>query len=216
MEPNSGCGTGGMRAAAVTDLPAVAPGDRVTVTYDCGARLTSTVARKALMAVTGLILVAFLLMHMFGNTKLLIPEIGAQEFDEYSHYLRRFLYPVLPPMFFLWLFRIALLLSAAVHIIAAVQRTKGQPRLGPIQPWLYRMQQKAEDSVKRGDVVEATRRLENLATRLLAVGREDLAQMAMVEARRVSKTSALSEEGRKALKFGTRMLLALPQPGEDR
>ena len=81
---------------------------------------------------------------------------------------------------------------------------------------LYRMQQKAEDSVKRGDVVEATRRLENLATRLLAVGREDLAQMAMVEARRVSKTSALSEEGRKALKFGTRMLLALPQPGEDR
>ncbi len=45
MEPNSGCGTGGMRAAAVTDLPAVAPGDRVTVTYDCGARLTSTVAR---------------------------------------------------------------------------------------------------------------------------------------------------------------------------
>ena len=75
------------------------------------------------MAVTGLILVAFLLMHMFGNTKLLIPEIGAQEFDEYSHYLRRFLYPVLPPMFFLWLFRIALLLSAAVHIIAAVQLT---------------------------------------------------------------------------------------------
>ncbi|NLH70262.1 MAG: succinate dehydrogenase cytochrome b subunit [Brooklawnia sp.] len=85
--------------------------------------LTSTVARKALMAVTGLILVAFLLMHMFGNTKLLIPEIGAQEFDEYSHYLRRFLYPVLPPMLFLWLFRIALLLSAVVHIVAAVQLT---------------------------------------------------------------------------------------------
>jgi len=80
---------------------------------------------------------------------------------------------------------------------------------------LYRMQQKAEDSVMRGNVIEATRRLENLATRLLAVGQEDLAQMAMVEARRVSKTSALSEEGRKTLKFGTRMLLALPQPGEE-
>lgn len=80
---------------------------------------------------------------------------------------------------------------------------------------LYRMQQKAEDAVMRGNVVEATRRLENLATRLLAAGQEDLAQMAMMEARRVSKTSALSEEGRKSLKFGTRMLLALPQPGED-
>lgn len=32
--------------------------------------------------------------------------------------------------------------AASVGIIAAVQRTKGQPRLGPIQPWLYRMQQK--------------------------------------------------------------------------
>ena len=44
--------------------------------------LTSTVARKALMAVTGLILVAFLLMHMFGNLKLLIHNVGLQEFDE--------------------------------------------------------------------------------------------------------------------------------------
>lgn len=75
------------------------------------------------MAVTGFILVAFLLMHMFGNTKLLIPEIGAQEFDEYSHSLRTFLYPILPPMFFLWAFRIALAFSAVVHIIAAVQLT---------------------------------------------------------------------------------------------
>lgn len=75
------------------------------------------------MAVTGFILVAFLLMHMFGNTKLLIPEIGAQEFDEYSHSLRTFLYPILPPMFFLWCFRIALAFSAVVHIIAAVQLT---------------------------------------------------------------------------------------------
>lgn len=75
------------------------------------------------MAVTGLILVAFLLMHMFGNSKLLIPGVGAEEFDEYSHSLRRFLYPILPPMFFLWLFRLALLFSVVVHMIAAVQLT---------------------------------------------------------------------------------------------
>jgi Ca-activated chloride channel family protein len=77
---------------------------------------------------------------------------------------------------------------------------------------LYRMQQKAEDAVAKGNVAEATRRLENLATRLLAAGQEDLAQMAIVEARRVASTNMLSEEGRKTLKFGTRMLLALPEP----
>lgn len=80
---------------------------------------------------------------------------------------------------------------------------------------LYRMQQKAEMAATSGNVVEATRRLENLATRLLAAGQEELAQMAIVEARRVSKTSMLSEEGRKTLKFGTRSLLALPEPRTD-
>ncbi|MBN2303005.1 MAG: DnaJ domain-containing protein [Anaerolineae bacterium] len=80
---------------------------------------------------------------------------------------------------------------------------------------LYRMQQKAEAAATSGNVVEATRRLENLATRLLAAGQEDLAQMAIVEARRVSKTHMLSEEGRKTLKFGTRRLLALPEPGAE-
>jgi Ca-activated chloride channel family protein len=80
---------------------------------------------------------------------------------------------------------------------------------------LYRMQQKAEDSLAKGNVAEATRRLENLATRLLAAGQDDLAQMAIVEAKRVSNTNMLSEEGRKTLKFGTRMLLALPQPREE-
>ena len=80
---------------------------------------------------------------------------------------------------------------------------------------LYRMQQKAEVSLLEGHVVEATRRLENLATRLLAAGQNELAQMALIEARRVSHTSTLSEEGRKTLKFGTRRLLALPEPGGE-
>ncbi len=80
---------------------------------------------------------------------------------------------------------------------------------------LYRMQQKAEQAIQQGDIVSATRRLENLATRLLAAGQEELAQVAKEEARRVSQTRAFSEEGRKGLKFGTRMLLALPEPRED-
>jgi len=81
---------------------------------------------------------------------------------------------------------------------------------------LYRIQEKAQQSLAQGNVAEATRRLENLATRLLASGQDELAQMAIIEARRVASTSVLSEEGRKTLKFGTRMLLALPEPEGDR
>ncbi len=76
---------------------------------------------------------------------------------------------------------------------------------------LYRMQERANDSLARGEVHEATRQLENLATRLLAAGQNNLANAAMAEARRVSSTNMLSEEGHKALKYGTRMLLAAPE-----
>ena len=75
---------------------------------------------------------------------------------------------------------------------------------------LYRMQQKAEEAIRRGDMNEATRSLENLATRLLAAGQDDLAHQAMAEARRVAHTHTLSEEGHKALKYGTRALLLSP------
>lgn len=80
---------------------------------------------------------------------------------------------------------------------------------------LHRMQQKAEEAVKRGDVREATRRLENLATRLLAAGHDELAQQAISEAQRVSSTSALSDEGQKRLKYGTRMLLLTSQGSSE-
>lgn len=72
------------------------------------------------MAVTGLFLIAFLLMHMFGNFKLLM---GAEAFDHYSHFLREFLYPIFPKMVFLWLFRIALLASVVLHIWSATRLT---------------------------------------------------------------------------------------------
>ncbi|MFB9618176.1 succinate dehydrogenase cytochrome b subunit [Brooklawnia cerclae] len=84
--------------------------------------MRSTVARKALMAVTGLFLVLFLLMHMFGNLKLLIPDNGA-EFDEYSEALRTFLYPVLPEKFFLTCFRGVLAVAILVHLEAAIRLT---------------------------------------------------------------------------------------------
>jgi Ca-activated chloride channel family protein len=80
---------------------------------------------------------------------------------------------------------------------------------------LYRMQERAQEALASGDVKEATRRLENLATRLLAMGEEDLAHQARSEARRVAYTSSLSDEGRKTLKYQTRFLLLGASMGEE-
>ena len=79
---------------------------------------------------------------------------------------------------------------------------------------LYRMQERAREALERGDVVEATRRLENLATRFLDMGEEELANQALSEARRVAHTSSLSDRGSKALRFHTRYLLAEPSGNE--
>lgn len=78
---------------------------------------------------------------------------------------------------------------------------------------LYRMQERAQEALATGDIQEATRRLENLATRLLAIGEEELAHQARSEALRVAHTSNLSDQGRKALKYQTRFLLK--GPNED-
>lgn len=72
---------------------------------------------------------------------------------------------------------------------------------------LYRMQERAQEALESGDVREATRRLENLATRLLELGEPELAQQARAEAQQVAYTYNLTDKGRKSLKYQTRTLL---------
>lgn len=71
---------------------------------------------------------------------------------------------------------------------------------------LYRLQSRAQDALQKGDVAEATRKLEYLATRLFENGAEELGKAALHEARRVAHTKKLSDEGAKQLKYGTRAL----------
>jgi Ca-activated chloride channel family protein len=78
---------------------------------------------------------------------------------------------------------------------------------------LYRMQEKARHEAELGQTVQAARRLENLATHLMASGERELAKAALNEAARVTHTRRLSMEGEKILKYGTRNLL-LPAPSE--
>jgi succinate dehydrogenase / fumarate reductase cytochrome b subunit len=70
------------------------------------------------MAVTGLILIAFLLMHMIGNLKMFL---GAEEFNHYAEWLKQdLLYPFLPHGTFIWLFRAVLLACIVLHMFSAV------------------------------------------------------------------------------------------------
>jgi Ca-activated chloride channel family protein len=72
---------------------------------------------------------------------------------------------------------------------------------------LYRLHDRAREAIQQGDIAEATRKLEALATRLFESGQEELAQAALQEAQIVSQTQSLSDEGTKRLKYGTRALL---------
>jgi succinate dehydrogenase / fumarate reductase cytochrome b subunit len=76
----------------------------------------TTVAQKAAMAVSGLILVGYLLAHMYGNLKLFS---GQQAFDDYSHHLRELGEPLLPHTGALWIIRVVLLASVLIHMVAA-------------------------------------------------------------------------------------------------
>ena len=72
---------------------------------------------KSLMALSGLIMVGYLLLHMYGNLKLFS---GQEAFDNYSHYLRVILYPLLPHSGLLWIIRVVLLASVVAHFVSAI------------------------------------------------------------------------------------------------
>lgn len=72
---------------------------------------------KALMAVTGLIMIAFLLMHMYGNLKMFL---GAESFNHYAEWLKgEILYPLVPKGWFIWIFRAFMVVSILLHMYAA-------------------------------------------------------------------------------------------------
>jgi succinate dehydrogenase / fumarate reductase, cytochrome b subunit len=77
---------------------------------------SSTILLKMLMAVTGLVFIGYLLLHMYGNLKVFS---GQEAFDDYAHHLRTFGEPILPYSGLLWIIRVVLLGSLVVHAYAA-------------------------------------------------------------------------------------------------
>lgn len=88
-----------------------------TTTSTAAARArASTIVWKLSMAVTGLVFILYVLAHMYGNLKVFA---GPESFDEYAHHLRTLGTPILPESGLLWIIRVVLLVSLAVHATAA-------------------------------------------------------------------------------------------------
>ena len=76
------------------------------------------VGKKVVMAVTGTVLILFVIAHMLGNLKIFS---GPDQINAYSRFLREVGMPELAYGQLLWAVRIILLACVALHITAAVQ-----------------------------------------------------------------------------------------------
>lgn len=88
----------------------------------------TSVGKKSIMAVSGLVLFGFVLVHMIGNMKLFL---GPESLNHYAHWLREVGYPVLPHGGALWIFRIGLLFAVLLHIGSATELTMRNRRARP-------------------------------------------------------------------------------------
>ncbi len=90
----------------------------------------SAVGKKSVMALTGIMLLGFVLVHMIGNLKIYL---GASHLNEYGEWLRMIGEPALPRTVFLWLLRIGLIGAFAFHIHSAYSLTRMNQRARPVK-----------------------------------------------------------------------------------
>jgi len=85
----------------------------------------STVGKKQFVAITGAILVGYLILHMLGNLNSAFgPGADEARVDWYAHWLRDVGEPLLPHAFILWAVRVILLSALVIHITGIVQLVK--------------------------------------------------------------------------------------------
>jgi succinate dehydrogenase / fumarate reductase, cytochrome b subunit len=80
----------------------------------------SAIGKKAVMAVTGLILFGWIFLHMVGNLKLYL---GSVHLNEYAHWLRALGTPAMPETGALWVTRLLLVVAVVLHIHSAYSVT---------------------------------------------------------------------------------------------
>jgi succinate dehydrogenase / fumarate reductase, cytochrome b subunit len=81
---------------------------------------SSVIGKKVVMAVTGAVLILFVIAHMVGNLKIFS---GPEEINAYSRFLREVGWPELGYGQLLWIVRSVLFICVVLHITAATQLT---------------------------------------------------------------------------------------------
>ena len=84
---------------------------------------SSSIGKKAVMAVTGLLMVGFVVAHMIGNLQLFV---GPEKFNAYSAFLQG------PVKELVWALRAVLIAAVVLHAIAAVQLTQRSRAARPV------------------------------------------------------------------------------------
>src|SRR4051794_10728103 len=111
-----------------------APGSNVRPVTTVAARprmqMRTSVALKAVMAVSGALLVLYLVAHMLGNLKIFF---GAATFDHYARWLRTIGSPVLPGSGYLWIQRTVLTAAIVAHLWSATILTIRARKARPVR-----------------------------------------------------------------------------------
>jgi succinate dehydrogenase / fumarate reductase, cytochrome b subunit len=90
----------------------------------------SSLGKKYAMAISGVVLMVYVLAHMIGNLKLYL---GPESINRYGEWLREVGEPALPATALLWAVRVVLVVAFAVHIHAAFALTLQNRRARPVR-----------------------------------------------------------------------------------
>jgi succinate dehydrogenase / fumarate reductase cytochrome b subunit len=101
----------------------------VTTTARPRSLYATDVGKKYVMALSGIVLMVFVLGHMVGNLKIYL---GAESLNTYSEWLRDVGHPALPREVVLWAVRIVLLVAVVAHIDSAARLARKSRRARPV------------------------------------------------------------------------------------
>jgi len=91
---------------------------------------STSVGKKYVMAITGIIGLGYVFSHMVGNLKMFL---GPEDFDHYAEFLRELLVPIAPRTVVLWLMRLMLIGAILLHLHAAYSLTVMNRKARPVK-----------------------------------------------------------------------------------
>jgi succinate dehydrogenase (or fumarate reductase) cytochrome b subunit, b558 family len=118
------------RGHATASMPAQAPKATKPTNRKPRGFLGTSNGKKAVLAVTGAVMVLFLVGHVLGNLKIFF---GATAFNDYAHWLRHIGEPAVPGRTVLTITEIALTVSVVAHMWAAVSLARRAAKARPVK-----------------------------------------------------------------------------------